>query len=154
MLKGQSDTDKLEASQKSAKQKNHSVTSNGIDIPDLGQPIRNRALKTLFQLLSQEDNKQRLKTEFDGQVMTDKQILDLSIEIEEKMYTKDLDTDYSQFVRDRILLLQDKNSSDLRLSLIAQRLSAEEFVQKKHDDLLSDSIRDTLNAGIEWKMKA
>ena len=95
MLKHQSDAEKKAATKLNSRLKKNSVTANGIEIPDLGQPIRNRALKTLFELLSQDDNKQRLKTEFDSMVMTDKQILDLCTEIEEKMYTKDLDIDYS-----------------------------------------------------------
>ena len=72
MLKQQSEAEKKAAPKDSTKHKKNSVTATGIDIPDLGQAIRNRVLKTLFQLLSQEDNKQRLKTEFEGQVMTDK----------------------------------------------------------------------------------
>lgn len=88
------------------------------------------------------------------EVPSDLSLLELSIKIEELMYTKLEQSNYTQFARRRILMLQDKNNSDLRLSLISESLSAEDFVNRKDEDLLSNDIKEKLEEGIQWKMKA
>jgi len=122
-------------------------------LPDLGAPMRDRGLKTLHSILNSEETLQSLKEICPDFVLQEDTISNLCIEIEEALYSH-ISKDYTKTIREKTLLLKSKGSADIRLGLITGELSPLDFVEKDSDDLHSENMKELLNQGKQWKMKA
>jgi len=115
--------------------------------------MRDRGLKTLHSILNSEETLQSLKEICPDFVLQEDTISNLCIEIEEALYSH-ISKDYTKTIREKTLLLKSKGSADIRLGLITGELSPLDFVEKDSDDLHSENMKELLNQGKQWKMKA
>jgi len=125
----------------------------GVDLPNLKDPNRNRALKTIFTVLSSKEARETVEELSPGFQFIEAKILDIAINIERKLWGNTSKV-YLKFIRERILILKDKNNPTLKAALILGTVTIDDFVTKEPKDLADEETKKKLEEGIQWSMKA
>lgn len=117
---------------------------------------RNRALKIFFDVFNSPECQKELKeSSIQGEILPEVDaLIGLAQNIERTISEKKLPIPYMKFVRERFLLLKDRNNPMLKISLIKGNLSVEDFVNKDPTELAADEIKEKLKEGKDWKMRA
>lgn len=108
------------------------------DLPELNDTHRNHALKRFVDLFSDKEVKHKVFTldpnfDINSQVILNKC---LSMEREICSFTTENEgQNYIGFIRNRILLLKEKSNLDLRVRIIMDDLSIEDFVKASIEEL-------------------
>lgn len=125
----------------------------GVDLPNLKDSNRNRALKTIFTVLTSKEARETVEELSPGYQFIEGKILDIALNIERKLWG-DSSRVYLKFIRERILILKDKNNPTLKAALILGTVSIDDFVIKDPKDLADEETKKKLEEGKNWSMKA
>lgn len=122
-------------------------------LPDLRDSNRNRALKTFYDLLSSEEAKNMAKDANPDFNFISNIALKKAIEIERSLYA-DTGRKYIDLIRERILILKNKNNPGLKAAVLLGSVSVKDFVEGDAHDLADEKTKKKLQEGKEWSMKA
>lgn len=116
---------------------------------------RANAVEAIVKLLYSPDVKAKLVERGSKVDFSIRNVLDLALRIEGAIYYHSMKkSDYVKEVRDRILLLSHKKSTNLRFELFEELLTPEEFATKDTQELEPDDIKKRLQVGKDWYMKS
>lgn len=122
-------------------------------LPDLRDPNRNRALKTFYNLLSQEETIKLAKENEPEFEFTTSIALEKAVDIERRLYANTAKK-YIDLIRERILIMKNKKHPELKAAVLIGSLSTQDFVEKDAHELADEKTRQKRQEGIEWSMKA
>lgn len=122
-------------------------------LPDLRDANRNRALKSFYNLLSSQQARDMALDADPDFEFTTSIALNKAIEIERMLYA-DTSRKYIDLIRERILILKNKNNPELKASVLLGSVSIEDFVEGSAHDLADEKTKRKLKEGKEWSMKA
>lgn len=123
------------------------------NLPDLRENNRNRALKTFYGLLSSEEAVNLAKDAEPEFEFSNSLALERAIDIERHLYA-DTSRNYVEAIRERILILKNKNNPGLKAALLLGSVSVQDFAEKDATELADEKTRKKLQEGKEWSMKA
>lgn len=136
--------------------KPHSANhGHAVSFPDLGDANRTQAVKMLFATLAAPEVRSRLKElEADNLYLDDKNLLEYVLDIEQAVYRHPEAKDYFKYMRERVLILKNKNNDNLKYSMLLGELSVQDFVTQEAHELESEETKKRIQEGREWKMKS
>lgn len=107
----------------------------------------------LFATLSAPDVRSKLKEmEADNIYLDDKNLLEYVLEIEQGVYRNPDAKDYFKYMRERVLILKNKNNDNLKYSMLLGELSVQDFVTQEAHELESEETKKRIQEGRDWKM--
>lgn len=130
----------------------NSKAANG-NLPDLRDSNRNRALRTFYGLLSSEEAVNLAKDADPDFQYSNSVALEKAIDIERHLYA-DTSRKYIEAIRERILILKNKNNPGLKAALLLGSVFVRDFAEKDATELADEKTRKKLQEGKEWSMKA
>ena len=109
----------------------------------------------LFATLAAPDVRSKLKElEADNLYLDDKNLLEYVLDIEQAVYRHPEAKDYFKYMRERVLILKNKNNDNLKYSMLLGELSVQDFVTQEAHELESEETKKRIQEGREWKMKS
>lgn len=112
-----------------------------LELPDLCDSSRNRALKMLVDLFSDEKVKTSIDHMQEGFQVNSQTILEKSLQIERQVFDHAESSEYVNYVRTRILFLKEKANLTLKIKVLMGQVAVEDFVIKSLDELSDRSKR-------------
>ena len=119
-------------------------------MPELGDTNRNRGLKLLYEIFSSDEIKRGIretKPEFE---LNSQISLELSLNIERSILDFVEQGEYTKYIRQRILLLKDRNNTDLKMHVLFGMITVDDFVKKSVDELNSEEQKKKREAALIW----
>jgi hypothetical protein len=84
---------------------------------------------------------------------SESKVLNTAISIERRLWA-DVERVYVKFIRERILILKDKNNPTLKAALVLGTVSIDDFCTKEAKDLADEETKKKLEEGKNWSMRA
>lgn len=146
---------KLESANNTSKK----PTNLKVDLPDLKNPQRNRALKSLYDILADEEVMNKLKLTNPDLKITPQKIVHKCLTVEHEIYSKCIsiysrtNDKYLQTIRTKILELKDPSNADLKVKVLNNEISVKTFVYSSTEEL-NDNLEKMKADAMDWTMGA